>query len=67
MVYIKVPQNAPEAIYKSVKCKNFLEQHSQVQVPVSAPEESKIQKLLERQPYPRVYKNAPETTYKGLK
>jgi len=38
MVYIKVPQNAPEAIYKSVKCKNFLEQHSQVQVPESAPE-----------------------------
>jgi len=26
-----VPQNAPEAIYESVKYKHFLEQHSQVQ------------------------------------
>jgi len=36
MVYIKVPQNAPEAIYESVKCKNFLDQHSRV--PESIPE-----------------------------
>jgi len=36
MVYIKVFQNAPEAIYESIKCKYFLEQHSQV--PECAPE-----------------------------
>jgi len=36
---IKVPQNAPEANDESVKCKNFLEQHSQV--PESALESAK--------------------------
>ena len=44
MQNIKLPQKAPEAIYESVKCKTFLQQHSQV--PEHAPE-SKIQKLLD--------------------
>ena len=64
MVYIKVPQNAPEAIYKSIKCKNFLEQHSQVQVPESAPET--IQESLKSEGKAAIFPGAQECTRNNL-